>query len=43
MGGVGVWAFIRLFTLNGAIKDYNRKIAAQIGLTNQEMASIGLI
>jgi hypothetical protein len=42
IGGFGVWALIRLFTLNGAIKEYNRKIAAQIGLNNQEMSSLGL-
>lgn len=42
LGGVGVWALVRLFTLNGAIKEYNRKIAAQVGLDNQEMSSLGL-
>jgi hypothetical protein len=42
IGGAGVWTLIRLFTLNGAIKEYNRKIAAQIGLDNQEMSSLGL-
>lgn len=41
-GGVGVWALVRLFTLNGAIKEYNKKIAAQVGLDNQEMSSLGL-
>lgn len=42
IGGAGIWTLIRLFTLNGAIKEYNRKIAAQIGLDNQEMSSLGL-
>lgn len=42
IGGFGLWALIRLFTLNGAIKEYNKKIAAQIGLDNQEMSSLGL-
>ena len=42
IGGFGIWALIRLFTLNGAIKEYNRKIAAQVGLDNQEMSSLGL-
>lgn len=42
-GGMGIWALIRLFTLSGAIKDYNRNIAASIGLNNQEMATLGLM
>lgn len=43
LGGLGFWALIRLFTLSGAIKTYNRKIAAQVGLDNQEMAVLNLI
>ena len=43
LGGLGVWLLIRLFTLNGAIKQYNRKIASQIGLDNQEMAQLNLV
>ncbi|MFD0932523.1 TM2 domain-containing protein [Psychroflexus salinarum] len=42
IGGFGVWTLVRLFTLSGAIKEYNRKIAAQIGLDNQEMSTLGL-
>jgi hypothetical protein len=42
-GGIGIWAFIRLFTLSGSIKDYNRKIAGQAGLDNQEMATLNLL
>jgi hypothetical protein len=41
-GGLGLWALIRLFTLSGAIKEHNRKIAAQIGLDNHEMSTLGL-
>jgi len=41
-GGVGVWTLYRLFTLNGAIRDYNKKIAAEAGMDNQEMATLGL-
>jgi hypothetical protein len=33
---------VRLFNLNGAIKDYNKKIAAEVGMDNQEMAILGL-
>lgn len=43
IGGLGVWALIRLFTLNGAIKSYNRKIAGQVGLDHQEMATLNLL
>ena len=42
-GGCGFWALYRLFTLNGAIKEYNRGIAARVGMDNQEMAVLGLI
>jgi hypothetical protein len=42
LGGLGVWTLVRLFTLNGAIQDYNKKIAAEVGMDNQEMASMGL-
>jgi len=41
-GGIGIWALIRLFTLSGAIKGYNRQIAAQVGLTTEEMMSLGV-
>ena len=42
-GGIGIWAFIRLFTLSGAIKDYNRRIASKVGLDTQEMATLNLL
>ena len=42
LGGFGLWALIRLFTLQGAIKEYNRKIAMEVGLSNQEIATLGL-
>jgi hypothetical protein len=29
LGGCGIWTLYRLFTLNGAIKEYNKKIAAR--------------
>lgn len=41
-GGVGVWMLIRLFTLSGAIKDYNRQVAAQLGLSNEEKMAMGV-
>lgn len=42
-GGLMIWAFIRLFTLSGAIKKYNRKIAQQLGFTADEMMQMGLV
>ena len=34
LGGLGLWALIRLFTLNSAIKDYNNKIYTRYGLND---------
>jgi hypothetical protein len=42
LGGFGIWTLVRLFSLNGAIKEYNKKIAAEVGMNNQEMATLGL-
>jgi hypothetical protein len=42
IGGFGVWALIRLFTLNGAIKDYNRSVAVECGLTADDILKLGL-
>lgn len=43
LGGLGLWTIVRLFTLSGAIKTYNRRIASQIGFENHEMAAMNLI
>jgi hypothetical protein len=42
LGGFGIWALIRLFTLNGAIKDYNRKVAIEVGLNSDDILKLGL-
>lgn len=42
-GGLGVWTLVRLVNLSKAIKTYNRTIAAQVGLTEQEMFTLNLI
>ena len=42
VGGLGIWTLVRLFTLSGAIKDYNRKIATEVGLDNEERLSLGV-
>ena len=42
-GGFGIWTMVRLFTLSGSIKKYNRRVAAQVGLSLQEMATLNLL
>ena len=42
-GGFGLWALIRLFTLSGDIKDYNRKKGILANLSNKQMIAMGLI
>ena len=42
-GGLGIWILIRLFTLNGSIRQANKEIAMEIGLTNEDLAKLGLI
>lgn len=34
LGGLGLWALIRFFTLNSAIQDYNNKIYMRYGLND---------
>jgi hypothetical protein len=43
LGGFGVWTLIRLFTLNGAIKKYNKNICLRVGLSANEMLILGII
>ncbi|PWJ40788.1 TM2 domain-containing protein [Sediminitomix flava] len=43
LGGLGFWALIRLFTLHGSIKEYNRGVAEQVGLNEEEMFTLNLI
>tara|TARA_B100000780_G_C20839629_1_gene333671 strand:+ start:278 stop:580 length:303 start_codon:yes stop_codon:yes gene_type:complete len=43
LGGVGIWALIRLFTLQGAIRDYNREIAVKLGFSSEELTLMGLV
>ena len=43
LGGLGLWTIYRLFTLNGAMKKYNKKIAIELGFTNKELVQLGLI
>jgi hypothetical protein len=41
-GGLLMWALYRLFTLNGAIRKYNKQIAYDCGFTNDEVIKLGL-
>lgn len=43
LGGLGIWMLIRLFTLNGAIKEYNKNIAKDVGFNNDELVQLGLL
>ena len=43
LGGFGVWAIIRLFTLSGSIKDYNKAIAIRYGLSTDQMLQMGVL
>jgi len=42
LGGLGIWTLVRLFTLNGAIKSYNRNIAIEVGLSADDILRLGL-
>jgi hypothetical protein len=42
-GDLGIWTLIRLFTLNGAIKAYNKELAIKQGLSADEMMQLGVI
>jgi hypothetical protein len=43
LGGLGVWGFIRLFTLNKSIKEYNKKIAIGLNFSTDELLKMGLL
>lgn len=43
LGGFGIWALIRLFTLNSAIREYNYNIAKEVGLSEEDIKQLGLI
>ena len=43
LGGCGIWAMYRMFTLNGAIKKCNRLAATQAGMSADEMMKLNLI
>jgi len=43
LGGFGIWTFIRLFTLNGSIKKYNKQVAKEAGMSADDMLKLGII
>lgn len=42
IGGLGIWAIYRLFTLNGKVKKYNRDIALRVGLDATDLLKLGI-
>ena len=42
LGGLGIWAIYRLFTLNRVVKEYNREIANDLGFSEKDKLLIGV-
>ena len=42
IGGLGIWAIYRLFTLNGKVKKYNRDIALRVRLDATDLLKLGI-
>ena len=42
IGGLGLWGFYVLFTLNSKVKKHNKEIAKQIGLSHSDIEMLGL-
>jgi len=43
LGGLGIWTFIRLFTLSSSIKSYNKGVAQRHGLTAEQMVQLNIL
>tara|TARA_R110000772_G_scaffold20466_4_gene56823 strand:+ start:1028 stop:1291 length:264 start_codon:yes stop_codon:yes gene_type:complete len=43
LGGFGVWWLYRLFTLNSAIKEYNKGQAILSGVSTDDILKLGLL
>lgn len=41
-GGLGIWTFYVLFTLNSKIKEYNRAIAKNAEMDSRDLRMLGL-
>jgi len=42
LGGLGLWSFYLLFTLNSKIKKYNKNVAKNVGLSEEDITTLGL-
>jgi hypothetical protein len=42
LGGIGLWAIYVLFTLSGKVKKFNKNIAREVGLNEQDIMMLGL-
>tara|TARA_B110000503_G_scaffold141231_1_gene234115 strand:- start:42 stop:329 length:288 start_codon:yes stop_codon:yes gene_type:complete len=42
LGGFTIWGIYLLFTLNGKIKKYNKNIALEVGLDENDLMKLGL-
>lgn len=42
LGGFGLWSFILLFFINSNVDDYNRRIALELGLNQNDLRQLGL-
>lgn len=43
LGGFGLWALYVLFTLNNKIRNYNRKVAVDVGLSAADLQNLRLV
>jgi len=43
LGGLGFWFLYVLFTLNSKIRNYNKKAALDVGISNDDLSKLGLI
>ena len=42
LGGLGLWMLYVLFTLNKKVDDYNRSIAINLDMSNDDMRMLGI-
>jgi hypothetical protein len=43
LGGFGLWMLYVLFTLSSKVKKFNKNVARQVGLNEEDIAMLGLI
>jgi len=42
LGGLGLWMLYVLFTLSSKVKKFNKNVARQVGLNEEDIAMLGL-